>query len=147
MKTFSPFFIWVLPVVWVLNSSIALLSPGSDYSIWGIASLAGAWVAHFLSHDAELRRLSIPIWIAGSALLLLLGALLDRLHASRRFWGISFAGAGILFSAATMTFLRPLLESYGKAPVVSCIPAGIALGFYFALLLTALHALAKAAKR
>lgn len=85
-KTVRPRFTWLLPGWFVLACVLGTLWPGHGGQLFCIGALAGVWACYVVDAASEPVAWLWPALLGGTPILLLLGRLLDRLHADLRLW-------------------------------------------------------------
>ena len=86
MKRRGWFFVWLLPLLWMVTSVLSFQWPGDEYGLWSFGSLAGLWIVYLIGNIGNTARIAIFVIIAGSVSMVPLGLLLDMLRVRRRLW-------------------------------------------------------------
>lgn len=81
-----PWFIWLLPAVFIGGCALGALWPGHSGQLFSIGALPGIWACFLWGAGVEPPASLLPTLLAGVPIIWFLGRLLDRLRADFRVW-------------------------------------------------------------
>ena len=82
------FYRWLLPLLWVVICRVNFDYPGDEYGMWGVASLAAAWIIPLGGLHGDIRDVLPRVLAAGTMTMLIVGWIMDRVRVPRRWWAV-----------------------------------------------------------
>ncbi len=129
------FYRLTLPAVWLSATLVSWHHPGDEYGLFLVSCLPAMWIVPFANVTHFLGAL--PILVAGSATMSLVGCWMDRLHVGRTVW------IALLVCGAVAFVLCALGEypSYPRAiakngSLIAYMAAATNLGLYLSVIVT-----------
>jgi hypothetical protein len=101
------FYLLALPLLWGMVSLLHFQSPGDEYAMWAISSLAGTWALLLAPNVGDIHQWWIRCSVAGTGTLVMFGVgwLLVWLKVRVRIWlAIWFVVTGILFVTSVQSY-------------------------------------------
>lgn len=94
-----PFYVVLVPVLWVSGVWIGFQFPGDEYALWVISALPGAWIGFVLTDVGDLGAFLPKVLLAGGLILVGVGWVMDRLRVPFRPWalGVLLGTVGLCF--------------------------------------------------
>ncbi len=139
MKRRGWFFVWLLPLLWMVTSVLSFQWPGDEYGLWSFGSLAGLWIVYLIGNIGNTARIAIFVIIAGSVSMVPLGLLLDMLRVRRRLWLLLYLlfAAGICVTAlASFPSLSKAISKNGS--ITAYVLFSLNMGMYAAIIVMVL---------
>jgi len=81
-----PRFTWLLPLLFAAGSVLGSIWAGHGGKLFFLGALAGIWACSLVDTGTDATAWLLPTLLGGIPILLLLGHLLDRLHADVSLW-------------------------------------------------------------
>lgn len=84
------FFLLVVPILWSFGSVMHFRFPGDEYAMWGVSSMAGAWVLFLVPSVGDINQPWIRSSVAGAGALVMaaVGGLLCWLRVRIWVWSV-----------------------------------------------------------
>lgn len=138
MKTY--FFVFVLPVVWIIVSFVSYYHPGDEYAMYAISNIIGVW-PFFLFQPPDVHGLLFPCLVAviGGLTIALAGFGLDKLKSNRWVWGLCWIVFSALFFAFAILQYPTIKNALAKnGSWTAYIASALNLGLYGSIIVSAI---------
>ena len=131
------FYAYIIPIAWLVNTTILFYHPGDEYGMFFFTSIAGSWPFIFFGISVGHPSETVPwILVTGGGILVGLGYLMDRLELNKIIWSASFVlCSGLLLAWSLLSY-----DSYHDAmqkngSLTAYITASCNIGIYCSILL------------
>jgi hypothetical protein len=125
VNAFRPRFTTLIPLIWGAICVVSFFHPGGGYTLWCLGSLPGLWVILLRGTGGDIHGFLLPVTVAGTFTMALLGLISNALRARQKPFLIAWLGmAGILF-LAVLTFSDRFLQR-ASTPAEGLLSLGLA---------------------
>lgn len=105
------FYRWLLPLLWAAICRLNFDHPGDEYGMWGVASMAAAWIIPFGGTSGDIKEILPRALFAGALTMFVVGWIMDRVRVPRRWWFITW----LPLAAALCVWSLSQYPSYARA--------------------------------
>lgn len=133
------FFIWFIPLIWLIVAGIARYHPGDEYGLFLAGSIAGFWIEFLFREFGNIDFIMTRVMIAGALTICVAGAILDLLRVPVRAWfAIWIPLAALIFwiTLAEYPSLARAISKNGSITAYVCVSLNMAL--YVSVILLAI---------
>ncbi len=132
------FYLYALPLIWLLTSIVSYYHPGDEYALYVYSSYIGVWIYYiFQAPDTNSFLFPALISLTGTIVMIIPALFLHKLKIRKSLWAVLFA----LCTISIFLFLITRYPSVAKAlskngSLWAYIAASTNIGLYFSVILS-----------